>query len=166
MLWQILVNKFDIFTKFSSFSKLCRLTACCLRFINNAQKASNNRQVGCITIAEINSALLYLIAQIQSFNQEYNDFINKGSIKSTSNILSLKPFINKDNVRRVGGRIKNADILYDKKHPVILYNKHPLTFLILRQEHIRLLHCGPQQLVYSIREKYWPISSYSLAKLV
>ncbi|KAJ8976507.1 hypothetical protein NQ317_012711 [Molorchus minor] len=41
----------------------------------------------------------------------------------------------------------------EKKHPILLCSKHHLTVLIFRDEHIRLLHAGPQQVLASLRER-------------
>lgn len=65
---------------------------------------------------------------------------------------------------RVGGRINNSAYDYDKKHQIILKANHPLTKLIFHEEHKRLLHAGPQQMLASIRDRYWPIGGRSLAR--
>lgn len=41
-----------------------------------------------------------------------------------------------------------------------------MTKLIARNEHVRLLHCGPLNLLASLREKFWPISGRKLAKQI
>lgn len=53
---------------------------------------------------------------------------------------------------------------FDKKHPLIVSGKHYLTKLIVRREHLRLLHAGPQALLASIRERYWPIAGRNLSR--
>lgn len=67
---------------------------------------------------------------------------------------------------RVGGRLQNSILEFDQKHQIILPKGHILTKLILRNEHCRLLHCGVQQLICSIREKFWPISLKNSCKIV
>ncbi|KAJ8932267.1 hypothetical protein NQ318_003045 [Aromia moschata] len=49
-----------------------------------------------------------------------------------------------------------------KKHPAVLSAKHSLTILVFSFEHIRLHHAGPQLLLASIREKYWPLRGRNL----
>ncbi|XP_052755320.1 uncharacterized protein LOC128201681 [Galleria mellonella] len=65
---------------------------------------------------------------------------------------------------RVGGRIDNSNYSDDKKHPIILQSTHIFTKLLFTFEHKRLLHAGPQLLLASIRESYWPIGGRNLAK--
>lgn len=45
-------------------------------------------------------------------------------------------------------------------------SKHQFTKLLFRREHARLLHAGPQQLLFSIREQLWPLSGRSLARQI
>ena len=39
---------------------------------------------------------------------------------------------------------------FAKVHPVILHGKHPITKLLIKMEHLRLLHAGPTLLAASI----------------
>lgn len=65
---------------------------------------------------------------------------------------------------RVGGRITNSNYDFQKRHPVILPSKHHLTNLIAKSEHINQLHCGPQALLASLRQKYWPLGGKNLVR--
>lgn len=67
---------------------------------------------------------------------------------------------------RVGGRLGLSQFSYNKKHPIILHNNNTLTKLIMRSQHIRLLHAGPQLLLSATREQYWPIHGKSLANRI
>jgi len=59
----------------------------------------------------------------------------------------------------VGGRLKNANLPYDSKHPILLPKNHTLTKLIIRHEHIKNLHSGIQATIYAVRAQFWPISA-------
>ena len=48
-----------------------------------------------------------------------------------------------DGVLRVGGREQHSKLSYSMMHPIIIRGTHPLTKLIIRSEHLRLLHAGP-----------------------
>lgn len=104
-------------------------------------------------------------AQTEVFPHEYYNLTAGKPIPVKSKILSLNPFL-KNELICVGGRLKNANQLDEKKYPIILPKGHPLTKLILESEHKRLLHCGAQELLYSIRERYWPISGRSACRQV
>lgn len=84
-----------------------------------------------------------------------------------SNILGLNPFIDsQDGLLRVGGRLTNTNFERDKIHPVILPKFHSVSKLIAFDEHIRLVHCGPQQRLFSLRERYCTLVGRNLAKQV
>lgn len=75
--------------------------------------------------------------------------------KNNSELITLDPFLDSKGLICVGGRLSHARISEEAKHPIILPCKHRVTRLIFKAEHIRLHHCGPEQLLASIRQKYW-----------
>lgn len=155
------------FDRFSSIIKLKRTTAFCYRFINNL-KGNTSRINGPLTTSELDTALLQIlkITQMQSFPKEYDDLQNNRPLQSSSSLLCLNPFLDPTGLIRVGGRIQLSESPYQKKHPIILPKKHHVTILLMRYEHQRLMHCGPQQLLYSIRENYWPVCGRAIARKV
>ena len=140
--------------------------AYCQRFINIRVKKSTIK--GPLSAEEVHQAKITLIslAQLDSFPEEIHALSIGKIIGTRSKISCLNPFLHKDNTLRVGGRLRHADFDFDKKHPIILAAKHPLTKLIFEDEHKRLLHLGPQALLSQIREKYWPIAGRNLARQV
>lgn len=151
--------------RFSNLTKLKRVYGYVFRFINNCKK-SNLKLTGPLQVDELNKSLLTLVkhSQRNSFNEEYNAIKNNKAVNRKSKLLSLNCFIDSEDLLRVGGRIKNSDFDFDKKHPLILDAKHHLTILLFRHEHERLFHAGPQHLLASIREKFWPIGGRCLAR--
>ena len=69
-------------------------------------------------------------------------------------LLLLHPFLDSDNILRVGGRERNSKLPYNSQHPVILNGKHLLTRLFVRLEHLRLLHAGPTLLMASLCRRF------------
>lgn len=53
-----------------------------------------------------------------------------------------------------------------KKHPILLDAKHHFTKLLMKHEHVRLFHAGPQLLLSSFRERFWPLGGRHLARSV
>ncbi|XP_011686447.1 PREDICTED: uncharacterized protein LOC105449144 [Wasmannia auropunctata] len=94
----------------------------------------------------------------QHFSQEIHDLKQLGELSNTSRLLPLNPFIDKNGILRVGGRLKNADMSYKIKHPILLPKDHTITKLVIRNEHIKNLHAGIQATMYAVRNKFWPIS--------
>ncbi|XP_072375734.1 uncharacterized protein [Diabrotica undecimpunctata] len=73
--------------------------------------------------------------------KEIKDLISNIVLKSP--LSTLSPFVDGDGLLRVGGRLHNSNILYTQKHPIILPKASHVTDLIIRHEHLKLLHAGP-----------------------
>ncbi|XP_072400935.1 uncharacterized protein [Diabrotica undecimpunctata] len=155
------------FYRFSSFKRLSRCVAYCLRFIYNSQKLNDQRLVGSLSLKEIENAELCIIklVQGQAFAQEIHVLRSGKSLPSKSNLLSLCPFLD-SGLLRVGGRLKNSSFDKDKKHPIVLPSSHHVTKLIFTDLHIASMHAGPQHLLCLMREKYWPIHGKNTAKAI
>ena len=55
---------------------------------------------------------------------------------------------------RLGGRLGNADaVAYASKHPIVLPNKHLVTYLIIHHYH-QVGHVGATQVLAAIRKKF------------
>ncbi len=78
----------------------------------------------------------------------------KKPLPSSSCLLPLHPFLDSYDILRVGGRERNSSLSYSRCHPVILHGKHPISKLIIRSEHLRLLHAGPTLLLASISRRF------------
>ncbi|XP_076394279.1 uncharacterized protein LOC143265522 [Megachile rotundata] len=168
----------EIFNRFSCYTRLIRTIAYCLRFINNIhikilerkgtitshKKESHPR----LTLEELikSETTIIKIVQINFFSDEIKHLKANQSIANSSSLISLNPFLDKDGILRVGGRLVNAKIPYNQKHPIILPPKHHVTKLILTREHLRLLHAGCNTTLYSIRKRYWPLSGKRLLKSI
>ncbi|XP_072395134.1 uncharacterized protein [Diabrotica undecimpunctata] len=148
--------KLDSITKISSFVKLQRIIAYVLRFINNCKCSPKRRNFDNLSCEERDNALKYRfrLVQNETFYDDLTHLKRHGNVDSKSKLLTLNPFIDKDNILRVGGRLHNSDFCYDKKHPIVLDSKHHFTTILVRNEHLTLNHCSPQLLLASIREKF------------
>ncbi|XP_072392365.1 uncharacterized protein [Diabrotica undecimpunctata] len=81
-------------------------------------------------------------------------------------LLNLNPFMEKAGCLRVGGRLNLTNLPYSQKHPRLLRAKHRFTILLFEMEYNRLLHCGPQQLLSTIRENFWVLGGRNIARKV
>lgn len=88
--------------------------------------------------------------QRSHFDDEIRTLSKKRPLSASSPLLSLNPFIDPSSILRVAGRRQVSEASYDSRHPIILHGKHPLTRLIIRLEHARLLHEGPTLLATSL----------------
>lgn len=84
------------------------------------------------------------------------------SMKKTSSLYRLDPFLDKYGVLRVGGRIRNALVSYEIKYPVILPSKGHITALLMRYHHERISHQGRGMTLNDLRSHgYWVIGGSS-----
>lgn len=157
----------ELLNRFSSFKMFLKVFGYILQFISNCKVKKSERKCGVLKVSDIEQVLNKTIESVQKecFPHEYSSLKNKNNISNKSKILSLNPFIH-NGLLRVGGRLKNSNIPFSSKHQIILPNNHILTKRILRDEHERLLHCGVQQLIFSIRQKYWPIMARNCCKYI
>nr|XP_012216490.1 PREDICTED: uncharacterized protein LOC105668617 [Linepithema humile] len=106
------------------------------------------------------------IVQEQAFPEEYKALSKGDTINACSNLLSLSPFINKDGLIRVGGRLDNSGLNFDACHPILLPRDHVLTKRIIEQEHVRNAHAGTQATMAAVRQRFWPISLRSVTRKI
>ena len=92
---------------------------------------------------------LIKISHHQSFPLEITNLLSQISINCNSKILSLSPFIDKKNILRVGGRLKNVHP--DAKHQVILSRHHYLSKLIISDIHYKNAHIGREHTLCLLR---------------
>lgn len=76
-------------------------------------------------------------------------------------LLTLSPFIDKDGLLRVGGRLKHAALTYNQKHPILLPKNHHVTNILILETHIKHWHTGIEATLTMIRNKYWLIDGRS-----
>lgn len=160
-------NEFVVNIKrFSTLRKLKRAYAFVLRFIKNFR--NSNKLIGPLTVEELDEAERQLIkfCQRECFELEVNSLKINRKVHEKSALISLSPFLDDQGIMLVGGRLENSDYSHFKKHPIILSAKHHFTKLLFEHEHKRLLHAGPQLLLASIRERYWPVAGRTLARKV
>ena len=139
--------------RYSTFPQLQRVTAWIYRFINNCcggRNSTTNHPY--LTVAELSHAENYWLSysQLESFPSDIASLKSNCKLPSNSKLISLNPFIDSSRIMRVGGRLGNSKLPYTRLHPIVLHAKHTITKLILRSEHIRLLHAGPTLMISSI----------------
>jgi len=143
-------NDCSFLKKYSSYSRLLKITALCLRF------RPKNPYRGQLSITEINEAETRIIKVVQKscFSRELIELANGRPIKK-SNIAALNPFLDKNGLIRVGGRLRMAELTFSQKHPILLPTHYFLTDLIIKETHERYYHAGIQTTLYTMRRKFW-----------
>ncbi|XP_037303405.1 uncharacterized protein LOC119193787 [Manduca sexta] len=140
-------------TRFSKYETLVRATARVLAFADIARRKTPHLEVGHLKRAEL---LLMQQAQRESFGEELQRLKSSQPVQRTSRLFKLDPVL-EDGVLRVRGRIGAATVPDDAKRPVILDGRHPVTKLIVLQEHCAAGHANRERVTNDLRQKYWII---------
>ena len=61
----------------------------------------------------------------------------------------------KDGIWRCAGRLQNADLPDDGRHPIFLEKSHHLTTLVVWSCHARVMHGGVKETLTELRSKFW-----------
>lgn len=178
--------------KLSSLKKILRILSYVFRFIRKVPKlkeiraklktksrpsekcADTNKRIKRLfqlivkpSTEDLESALKVCVrgVQTEAFGEEKIYLSRKnGTLPHSSNVQSLHPFLDAEQILRVGGRLQNSLLSFDEKHPMLLPPKHRLTQLLFQEEHRKLRHAPPLQLLSSVRQRFWPINGPTVAK--
>jgi len=158
---------FDV-KKFSSFSKVTRILAYVFRFLHNA-KCPTDAYRGPLTTEEMEDAEKVVLAVVQkeSFLEEWKQLQKGQSVKVSSSLASLDPFM-ADELIRCRGRLVNVhNLSFETRYPLVLPRKHHITRLIIEREHRLCGHVvGTNHLLARLRERFWIIAGREAVKAV
>ncbi|KAH9634826.1 hypothetical protein HF086_012240, partial [Spodoptera exigua] len=149
--------------KHSSMNHIVRIVAWILRALN----PKPGQRPKYLTVQELNNANKVIVKCTQQieFNVDINYLRKHGRVQSNSKLLSLNPFIDQQDILRVGGRLKNAILQEDMKHPMIIPHNCRLTQLLIDQAHEATFHGGPRLTLSHLRQKYWIIGGNRATKM-
>ncbi|XP_055644778.1 uncharacterized protein LOC129780484 [Toxorhynchites rutilus septentrionalis] len=157
-----------IFDLRSSYVKLVSLVAHLLRFVHNCkQRMQQERKTGFLRIIEFNEArnVLVRLAQQETLADDIHAITTNGEVNRNSKLKTLTPIL-ENGTLKVGGRLHNALISENRKHPMILPANHRFTEMVVTHYHLKLLHAGSQLMIASLREQFWPLRVRNLARKV
>lgn len=145
----------------SSQSKANRMIALLRRWRTRSKPSSP-----LFTVAEIRVAhnILLRLTQQTHFPEEYKMLTKNLPVSKHSKLASLNPFIDDDQLIRVGGRLQNANIPYSTRHPIIVPRKSRLTDLLINDAHIHTLHGSIALMQCHLRNQYWIIDARNVIR--
>ncbi|XP_076247771.1 uncharacterized protein LOC143187438 [Calliopsis andreniformis] len=146
----------SLLDNYSSWGKMQRVVAFCFRW------KRNNINKGSLSAAELKEAHDVLIKLMQRlhFADELRCLTKDSNSVIKGKLQRLNPFIDKNGILRVGGRLEHSFLPFAQKHPIIV-PKCRATALIIENEHRGHLHAGVQATLYAVRRRYWPIDGRS-----
>ena len=146
--------------RFNHFSSLNRLKRCIVRLQRAIERLRPNKQMnwrpneGPPLVSELSQAENIILKSLQHHHFESEMKIlskldgnedqfedrqkarkRNNTVKLTSNLHKLDPFLDKDGLLRVGGRLKSSTSPFEIKHPLIVPKNSHVTVLLIRQFH-------------------------------
>jgi len=163
------VTPWDLLERYSSLSKLIRITAMCKRAVQRFRRLSTELLSVPLTPLELEESCQFWIRQVQQshFQLEIKILTNKDRLSKSNPLIRLTPFLDEYGLIRVGGRLQNTNVEL-VKHPYILPKQSTLTTLVIADAHLKTLHGGTQVTLAYTRQKYWilggrtPVRSFIL----
>ena len=139
-------------SKYSSITKLIRVTSWCMRFIRKLRKEKT--EFGPLTAEELmeSSIMWETFVQARGF-PEAIEAIKENRKCNLVQQLGLE-FYDRGRLR-CRGRLANADISDSSKRPILLPNDDNFTNLVIANEHKKLLHSGVSHTLANMRDTYW-----------
>lgn len=148
-----------VLNRFSSYTRLLRFTAIAMRWRHRVKNRSH-----ILRAREISDALRrwIIIVQEEVFGEDITN-IRRQNQPHTPALKQLCPFIDKDSVLRMNGRIGNAD-MREQKTAIIIPAHHVFTTLLIRHAHEEVLHGGVQITLRKLRDQFWIIHGRNQVK--
>ena len=162
----------------SQWNKLLRVVALVLLFVTKlktkttsiGEKQITKEESTLINTTMIEEAKISVIKLVQQkyFQKEINliqGLQSRSSKEVKLKIQNLDPFVDKDGIIRVGGRLKHSYLNNDCKHPVLLPKESTVSNLIIQHYHQIVAHGGRGLTLNEVRSAgYWIIGANSAVK--
>ena len=138
--------------RFSSLTRLLRVTALAERFINKLRKTTNKS--GALDESEIAKAELLWTTYLQ--RHQYSDVIESIETDKPNNLkIQLGIRMDTNGLLRCHGRLENAEISEGARQPILLPKCSRYTELTIDMYHRKALHTGIAQTLSLVRQKFW-----------
>ena len=149
--------------RFSSYSKLIGTTT---RLFASIRKFKSHFSQVHDSCNDLERAERFVIQEDQKreFPEIYNALLSQN--KNISPLAKQLKLFMKDGIIRSSGRIGKSDLDFSEKYPVLLSNKSYLTTLLISDVHNHNLHCGVNEVLAHLRERFWIIKARQCIKSV
>jgi hypothetical protein len=158
-----------IISRCSTWSKIKRIVAWVLLAIYKFKRKNVCNQITARCDAKVMTQTLALpddmlaraeivlisTIQLQYYEQEIRALKEGKHIQSSSDIYQLDPFLDKDKLLRVGGRLDYASVDYDTKHQYLIPRQNLVAYLLIRDTHKAVGHLGKNSTLMELRKRFW-----------
>ena len=138
--------------RYSSLTKLVRVTGYVLKFIRNLKRGHTPTTEGSCALStdDVNDGLRYWLKKLQLILIEMKEF------ELWKQQFGL--FKDSDGLWRCHGHLSNAELPSSAKHPILLPKDHHVIKLIILDCHFRVMHSGTKATLTELNSRYWIIS--------
>ncbi|XP_008179517.1 uncharacterized protein LOC103308231 [Acyrthosiphon pisum] len=164
LLTQVVDDECRVLWQSDNLSKVLRLTAYLLRIVDRLRKKTIPHWTSPPTTEETDRALRSLIRWTQQAFFEDAKKAFRADRSGPVHLRRLAPFLDNEDLLRVGGCLEHALIPYTEKHPLLLPKTARLTELLIDHVHRTKGHPGPQTMQNLLLQNYWILSSRSIIK--
>ncbi|XP_076301952.1 uncharacterized protein LOC143220098 [Lasioglossum baleicum] len=150
----------NLISRYSRLVRLLRITAWSFRVVERFRRRERTTAYSSpLQPEDIENARRYWVKSRQEsyFFKVMQQLLQGGKLSRSSHLIRLVPFLDSDGMLSVGGRLRNALLDPDVKHPLILPQDSELTHLVLDDVHRATLHGGAQVMLATLRRSYWII---------
>ena len=166
-------NLIDI-TRFSDLTKLLRVTALVIKFVNNLKntartKSNSGSGTEILTAPELTNAeeLWIKAVQASSFDEEIKFLRDHRQTKTVPpTYVSQFGLFLENGIVKCKGRMNNAELLGSARNPILLPAKHDFVPLVIKKVHASVKHCGLRDTLTTIRERFWILRGREAVKRV
>ncbi|XP_025764213.1 uncharacterized protein LOC109202672 [Oreochromis niloticus] len=155
----------DRFTKFSTWKSLTRALSRLIHVIHNF-KSPPSKANHChgwhycetgLTVDELNQAQNLVIRAVQQdvYAEEIKCVQKHEKLPKTSPLKTLDPYLDKEGLLRVGGRIRDSNISQGEKNPLIVPGHHHVAALLIKHYHEQTQHQGRLFTEGAVRSAGW-----------
>ena len=95
--------------------------------------------------------------QSQHYSTEVGCLLDNRPLPASSKLRRFIPFLDAHGLLRVGGRLQNAFLGEQEKHPIIIPCESHIDELLIRDAHLKTLHGGPHLVQSHLLRTYWII---------
>ena len=157
------------FERFSNWRKLIRAVSCLQHIAQtfHGDKCSNgwhtcdeSHTVHALSAAQNH---IFRVVQHEIYHEEI-ECLKKGQpLPKSSPVIALSPYLDTENILRVGGRLDKSCLTEQEKHPILIPGRHNIAKLIIGHYHDAVYHQGRHITEGSIRSAgIWITNAKSL----
>ncbi|XP_045205909.2 uncharacterized protein LOC123558098 [Mercenaria mercenaria] len=138
--------------RYSSLTKLLRVTALVTRFVKTLKKEKVNESY--LSSEELKKAEKLWLSHVQ--HKHFSDVLESIRENKGNNLkVQLGIYKDDDGLLRCKGRLENACLTESARFPLLLPRNDRFTEMVIEKEHKQMLHTGVSQTLSKVRQKYW-----------